>query len=137
MRSILAGLLILTLSTAAMGQVTGFVESIGYENYYRPECWTPILVNLTSQISDPENYQLQVWQEDMDRDRVVYTKDITLSPHVQDKFQLYFLPRPTDGGLPQQPAEALHVRLVAPLKEGQKPEDAKVIIDRMPVRTTS
>lgn len=134
MRSILAGLLILALSTAALGQVTGFVESIGYENYYRPECWTPILVNLSSQFSDAESYQLQVWQEDMDRDRVVYTKDITLSPHVQDKFQLYFLPRPTDGGLPQQPAEALHVRLVAPLKEGQKPEDAKVIIDRLPVR---
>src|SRR2546421_1751171 len=134
MRSFLAGLVILLLSSAAFGQVSGFVESIGYQNAYRPDCWTPILVNLTSQFGDAVSYQLQVWQEDLDRDRVVYTKDITLSPRAQDKFQLYFIPRPTEGGIANQPADALHVRLCFPPKENQRPEDAKVVIDRLAVR---
>ncbi len=134
MRSFLAGMVILLLSAASFGQVSGFVESIGFQNTYRPDCWTPMMVNLTSQYGEAQNYQLQVWQEDLDRDRVVYTKDITLSPRAQDKFQLYFIPRPTEGGIANSPADAIHVRLCYPPKEGHPPEDAKVVIDRLSVR---
>lgn len=138
MRPLLAGLVFLAVFTSSVSaQVDGFVESIGYNNSYRPDCWTPLLVNLRSKISEPMNYQLQVWQEDLDRDRVVYTKDITLSPNAQDKFQLYFIPRPTDGGLPVTPnelARALQVRVCKPPKEGQRPEDAAVIVDRLSIQ---
>jgi hypothetical protein len=138
MRSFLAGLILLiSCATAALGQVEGFVESIGYNNAYRPDCWTPLVVNLRSTIGEARSYQLQVWQEDLDRDRVVFTKDITLSPSAQDKFQLYFIPRPTDGGLlpnPNELARALQVRICQPPKEGQRPEDARVIVDRLPVQ---
>ncbi|MDB5291040.1 MAG: hypothetical protein JWL69_2281 [Phycisphaerales bacterium] len=139
MRSFLAGLLILLLGSMATAQVTGFVESVGFENHYRPDCWTPLVVNLTSQVSEPMEYQLQVWQEDLDKDRVLYTKDITLSPKVQEKYQLYFLPRPSDG-LPSGPSnmadlqKALQVRVCLRPAEGKRPEDAKVVVERLPVK---
>ncbi|MDB5298834.1 MAG: hypothetical protein JWO87_497 [Phycisphaerales bacterium] len=144
MRSFLAGLLILLLGSVATAQVTGFVESVGFENHYRPDCWTPLVVNLTSQVSEPMEYQLQVWQEDLDKDRVLYTKDITLSPKVQEKYQMYFLPRPDHEavGLPSGPGsmaalqKALQVRVCLRPGDGKRPEDAKVVVERLPVRIT-
>src|SRR5580765_6635681 len=137
MRSFLVGLAFLLLASAgALAQVTGFVESVGYQGYFRPDSWTPMLVNLRSQVSEPMSYQLQVWQDDLDRDRVVYTKDITLSPSAQDKFQLYFIPRPSDQSLPvgntAEFQRAVQVRICLPPKPGQRPEDARVIVDRLP-----
>ena len=122
-----------------MAQVTGFVESVGIGGRIRPDCWTPLVVNLTSQISEPATYQIQVWQEDLDKDPVVYTKEITLSPKLQEKFELYFVPQPT--GLPALPGQvtpnelqkALRVRVCLPPGEGKKPSDAKVVVDRLPV----
>src|SRR5438105_3488082 len=96
MRSFLAGLLVLTIPAAALAQATGFVESIGFgiENRYRPDCWTPMLVNLNSQLGEAESYQVQVVQKDLDQDRVVFTRDITLNPKLQQKFWVYFIPQP-------------------------------------------
>ncbi|HEX4796693.1 MAG TPA: hypothetical protein VH370_23075 [Humisphaera sp.] len=137
MRSFLVGLAFLLLASAgAVAQVIGFVESVGYNGSFRPDSWTPMLVNLRSQVSEPMSYQLQVWQDDLDRDRVVYTKDITLSPSAQDKFQLYFIPRPSDNSLPvgntAEFQRAVQVRICLPPKLGQRPEDARVVVDRLP-----
>ncbi|MDB5332824.1 MAG: hypothetical protein JWP03_3975 [Phycisphaerales bacterium] len=139
MRAFLAGLLILLLGSVATAQVTGFVESVGFDNHYRPDCWTPLVVNLTSTVSDPMEYQLQVWQEDLDKDRVLYTKDVTLSPKVQEKYQMYFLPRSSDGlpsgaGSMADLQKALQVRICLRPAEGKRPEDAKVVVERLPVR---
>ncbi len=145
MRLFLAGIItFFILTSSVMAQVDGFVESIGIGGHIRPDCWTPLVVNLTSQISEPMTYQIQVWQEDLDKDRVVFTKEITLSPKLQEKFEMYFVPQPTNGGLPLQGSntsagelqKALHVRLCLPLAEGKKPDDARVVIDRLPIKFT-
>src|SRR5271169_6804807 len=96
MRSFLAGLLfLLILSSGALAQqLSGFVESIGIEGKVRPDCWTALRVSLTSHESSPVPCQLQVWQEDLDKDHVVYTKDITLSPNTTEKFETYFIFQP-------------------------------------------
>src|SRR6185437_10370265 len=72
MRSFLAGLFALwLLSSGAMAQVTGFVESVGLGGgaggggVIRPDRWTPMRVHLSSHVSTPEHYQLQVWQDDL------------------------------------------------------------------------
>lgn len=59
-----------------------------------------MLVNLTSQSSSPQDYQIRVYQEDLDRDRVIYARNITLNAATQEKFWVYFRPQPTNGGLP-------------------------------------
>lgn len=116
MRSFLVGLCFLLLSTAGasvgFAQVDGFVESIGFQGHYRPNCWTPMVVNLTSRISEPESYLVRVRQEDLDGDRVVYEKTITLGGKAQDKFWLYFLPKPTGGGLPDPADPGVTVKQV-------------------------
>src|SRR5687767_12511308 len=106
MRSFLKGLIfLLLLSTGfvsvAHAQADGFVESIGFQGYYRPNCWTPMVINLSSQISEPAEYQVRVYQEDLDRDHAIYQRTITLNPKVREKFQVYFIPQPTNGGLPE------------------------------------
>ena len=141
MRSFLAGLAILLfLSSGAMAQVTGFVESVGIGNQIRPDCWNPLRVNLTSTVSDPMQYQLQVWQEDLDKDKVVYTREITLSPKAQEKFDLYFLPQPSKVLEPKprlRPAslqKRLRVKVCLPPAEGKKPDDATPVTkDWLPV----
>ncbi|HET6248415.1 MAG TPA: hypothetical protein VFE47_12005 [Tepidisphaeraceae bacterium] len=138
MRSFLAGLVFLLLvSSGALAQVTGFVESVGIGDCIRPDCWNPIRVNLKSQISEPMQYQLQVWQEDLDKDRVVYTREITLSPQVREKFDVYFVPQKSLGNdqliSPGEAQRSIHVRVCLPPGEGKKPDDAKVVIDRLPV----
>ena len=49
-------------------------------------------------------YQLQVWQHDVDGDRPVYTKQITLNSRPDQardqRFWMYFLPQPIEKGLP-------------------------------------
>jgi hypothetical protein len=103
---LIAGLLILVLPAAAFAQARGQVLSLGFNNHYRPDCWTPLLVQLTSQSPDSQVYQIQVVQEDMDRDRVTYTQTVTLGGNVEgrpattENFWAYFKPRPVDRGLP-------------------------------------
>jgi len=106
MRWALAGLLVLILSSAAWAQARGQVLSVGFDNRYRPDCWTPMLVQLTSQIEQPTVYQIQVVQEDLDRDRVAFTQEVTLGGNLEgrsattENFWIYFKPKPTAGGLP-------------------------------------
>src|SRR5690242_19761401 len=89
MRSFLAGsFLLLMLAASAFAQVRGEVESIGFgDGYYRPECWTPMVVRLQSQISDPMEYRIEVHQRDLDFDHVIYVKEgITLNGHAEQRW---------------------------------------------------
>ena len=101
MRSFLAGLLILALTSAATGQVRGEVESIGFgSGWYRPQCWTPMVVRLQSQISEPAEYRIEVHQHDLDFDHVIYVKDgITLNGQAVQRWEICFLPEPVHNGL--------------------------------------
>jgi hypothetical protein len=106
MRRLWAGLILLLLPSAALAQIQGQVLSIGFNNHYRPDCWTPMLVQLTSQNEESTAYQIQIVQEDLDRDRVIFTQEVTLDgategkPATTENFWVYFKPKPTDGGLP-------------------------------------
>jgi hypothetical protein len=106
MRWAIAGLLILILPTLAFAQAKGQVLSIGFNNHYRPDCWTPMLVQLTSDSDESTDYQIQVVQEDLDRDRVIFTQEVTLGGNVEgrgattENFWVYFKPKPTGQGLP-------------------------------------
>ncbi len=94
-RSILAGILLaIFCAPVALGQATGFVEKIGFGKAYRPYGWTPMLVNLTSTIGDAAEYEIQVRQEDLDRDRVIFRRDIVLNPNKQEQFWVYFMAQP-------------------------------------------
>src|SRR4051812_27510368 len=143
MRAFRAGIILLIAlllpSAAAYGQgVTGDVETIGFNSVYRPECWTPLLINLTSTLSEPAEYDIVVEQEDLDSDTVVYKRRITLNAGRQDKFWVYFRPRTTRGSLPSNPRDLQRVlrvslltpngKLVAPLP--LPPQGATNIDDR-------
>lgn len=98
MRAFLAGLILLVISGSVFGQAEGFVENVGFGKYYRPAGWTPMLVNLKSTIGDTAEYQIQVRQEDLDRDRVIYRRDITLNAGKQEQFWVYFMAQPIGLG---------------------------------------
>ncbi len=104
MRLFLAGLLLLILPAAAFAQLKGEVESIGFVNAYRPDCWTPMVVRIhPDDTTKAGTYQLQVWQHDVDGDQPAYTKQITLNSADQahdQRFWMYFLPQPIEKGLP-------------------------------------
>ena len=100
MRSFLAGFfsLLLGLSPFALGQIderNSFVESIGFSRAYRADAWVPMVVNLTSTLGEAAEYQVQVVQPDVDGDRVIYSRLITLNPNVAQKYWVYFRPQPT------------------------------------------
>jgi hypothetical protein len=124
MRSFLAGLLLLALTSVSFGQVRGEVESIGFGNgWYRPQCWTPMVVRLQSQISEPAEYRIEVHQHDLDFDHVIYVKDgITLNGQATQRWELCFLPEPIHGGLPEGSTRDLQDRLRVYLtnKEGTR-----------------
>jgi hypothetical protein len=113
MRSFLAGLFLLALTSAAIGQVRGEVESIGFGNgWYRPESWTPMVVRLESQISEPAEYRIEVHQHDLDFDHVIYVKEgITLNAQATQRWEMCFLPEPIHGGLPDGNVVELQDRL--------------------------
>ena len=108
MRLFVAGLLLsLVLPAAAvLAQARGQVLSLGFNNHYRPDCWTPMLVQLTSESADSQVYQIQIQQEDLDRDHVTFTQTVTLGGNVEgrpattENFWVYFKPQPVDEGLP-------------------------------------
>ena len=102
MRRILAGLLILLISAATARAQADEVESIGFNNHYRPDCWTPMVVRITPEKSG--TYQLHVIQEDLDGDEPTFVQEITLTGADEGKaepqrFWMYFIPQPTHGGL--------------------------------------
>ncbi len=103
MREWVVGALILMMCASALGQATGQVESVGFNNTYRPDCWTPMVVRLAPQTNDAGTYQIQVWQHDLDGDRAIYWKQITLNgadAAKEQRFWMYFLPQPINKGLP-------------------------------------
>ena len=73
MRFVLVGLLFCAMATAVSGQVRGRVEVIGFQNLYRPDCWTPMVVSLRPETEEDATYQIQVHQKDIDGDVVIYT----------------------------------------------------------------
>lgn len=112
MRWVLSGILILLGASSLFAQAVGEVETVGFGNVYRPGCWTPMVVRLNTLAADSALYQLRVIQEDLDRDRVLFTKTISLAgntegqPAHDQRFWMYFIPQPTGHGLPE-PAEGL------------------------------
>src|SRR5688572_749668 len=101
MRRILAGLLILITSSTGLAQQDE-VEAVGFNNHYRPDAWTPMVVRITPEKSG--TYQLQVIQEDLDGDEPIFVQEITLTgadegKAEQQRFWMYFIPQPTHGGL--------------------------------------
>src|SRR5258706_11742069 len=79
MRSYLAGILCCMLPAVAFAQAVGSVESIGFADYFRPGCWTPMLVYLKPTTGGQFTRRIEVVQEDLDRDQVLFTRQITLT----------------------------------------------------------
>ncbi|HEY7120813.1 MAG TPA: hypothetical protein VH475_29785 [Tepidisphaeraceae bacterium] len=126
MRFLLAGFLCLCLSTVAFAQARGEVESIGFGGAYRPGCWTPMVIRLTPTTGGTFNGRIEVVQEDLDQDQVIFTRQINLTgnspsgPVTDQRFWMYFIPQPnrsTDkGGIgqnlsPRDLSEIIKVRL--------------------------
>jgi hypothetical protein len=111
------GLLILLIHvTVGLAQPTGVVESIGFGGHFRPDCWIPMVVRIAPDSSQTATYQIRIEQEDLDRDRVVYTRTITLTGNVEgqplneQRFWMYFIPQPAQGGLPSSRHDGTTVR---------------------------
>jgi hypothetical protein len=135
MRSSLAGLILfsvalLSLTSGAMGQATGQVLGIGFNNYFRPDCWAPLRIQLHSDSNDVKTYMIQVHQQDLDKDTVVYTRRVVLNPKpaITDYF-VYFIPQPTDKGLPEGDPKALGEVLKVYLYD----ESGKTLINTLPI----
>ncbi len=104
MRNWWAGLLILSMASVLWAQAEGSVESVGFQGYYRPECWVPMSVVLRATGDSAVELQIRVVQEDCDHDRVLVTRTVTLTPdaagrQAEQRFWMYFRPQPTNGGL--------------------------------------
>ena len=104
--TIAAGLFLLTLlvgaAPPASAQASGEVQSLGFNGSYRPDCWVPMVVRLHPDKAEAANYQVRVVQHDLDGDRAVYVRPITLNGSgtaTDQQFWMYFLPQPTEGGL--------------------------------------
>src|SRR4051812_44120194 len=101
MRSFLAGFLCLALSSVAFAQARGQVESIGFGGTYRPGCWTPMVVYLVPTTGSQFTGRIEVIQEDLDRDQVIFTRQISLSGNppngaaAEQRFWMYFMPQPS------------------------------------------
>lgn len=123
MRYSLLGLMVLSLVASAWGQgsppvsggsaqanvasgggVEGVVESIGLGSYYRPDAWTPMVIRLRTVAGAARVYRIEVEQDDLDLDRAVYTRTVSLEAAAAEgsasRFWMYFLPRQSGGGLP-------------------------------------
>lgn len=106
MRLMMAGVLLLGVMAAtahADDPVEGTVQSMGFgtNGYYRPNCWTPIKIRLRSKVGEPRTYKLIVIQEDMDHDRVQYSRLVTVNGNtderkVDEEVWAYFIPQPRD-----------------------------------------
>jgi hypothetical protein len=98
-----AGLISLFISSIALGQITGEVESMGFNSTYRPDCFTPMIVRIKPQPGMGGLYVIQVKQKDADGDDVLFERTISVtgddSSHDQ-RFATYFLPTPINQGLP-------------------------------------
>jgi hypothetical protein len=103
MRSFLAGILSFILPAVALAQAVGGVETIGFGDYFRPGLWTPMLVYLKPTSGSQFTGRIEVVQEDIDRDQVLFTRQVTLTGNppngsaVEQRFWMYFIPQPNSG----------------------------------------
>ncbi len=120
-------------------QAVGEVESIGFQGHYRPGDWTPMVVRLKATGGESGFHQIQVVQEDLDKDRVVFTRTVSLTgnaegrPAREQRFWMYFISQPTGGGLPD-PGEGL-AALQSRLRVFLADADGKQIA-ALPITTT-
>src|SRR6185369_1893453 len=66
-----------------------------------PNCWTPMKLRLRPKVGDTRTYKIAIVQEDLDRDRVLYTRPFTLNGnppngHIEEHVWVYFMPQPRD-----------------------------------------
>jgi hypothetical protein len=115
MRVLMAGFIFLSLvfTSAAFAQdAEGEVESLGYGGVYRPNCWTPMKLRLRPKVGETRTYKIAIVQEDLDRDRVIYTRPFTLNGNppggarIEEQVWVYFMPQPRDLELPLGSANA-------------------------------
>lgn len=124
MRAILLGLLCLLLPSAAFAQARGEVQSIGFGGDFRPGAWTPMVIKLVPTTGSPFSGRIEVVQEDLDRDQVIFTRQVHLDPNPENgnapdtRFWMYFMPQPSkdrgelDGSLSlSELTERIKVRL--------------------------
>src|ERR1041385_4086904 len=114
MRVFQAGLLLLFISASAFAQAEGEVEVIGFQGNYRPNCWTGMRLRLKSKVATTETYKISVIQQDLDRDRVIYSRPFTLTGNqageqFEDRVWVYFIPQPYDIKPSMTPAELTSV----------------------------
>ena len=106
MRRLLVGIFLVSLlcPIVALAETKGEVEAIGFGALYRPNCYVPMLVRVQADKSG--TYQIRVVQDDLDADQPLFTQTVSLTgsedggPGSEQRFWLYFIPQPTDGGLP-------------------------------------
>ena len=142
MRRFLAGICCLLMPIAAFAQVRGEVESVGFQNRYRPDCWTPMTVKLIPETGKTDFYQIQVRQEDLDRDRAIFTRTVSVTGNAEgqapreQRFRVYFIPQPTRDGLPDARDPTMTLRdLNETLVVNLCTEEGKLIA-RLPVTST-
>jgi hypothetical protein len=124
------------LPTVAWAQVSGEVLTIGFENYFRPDCWTPMVVSITSESDKSDYYQIRVRVQDMDRDQVVYSRTISVTGQTkQVPYAVYFMPPPVDGSLPDATDPNSKKELQEKLKVSLHTASGKWICD-LPITTT-
>src|SRR5829696_1937798 len=94
--------LLLCMPLVASAQAKGEIESIGFGWNFRPNCHVPMLVRMKAEKSG--TYQIRVKQSDLDADEPLYTATVSLTGSedgkgAEQRFWLYFLPTPINGGL--------------------------------------
>jgi len=101
---VLATFILVIAASTGVAQPIGEVESIGFNNVYRPGCWTPMVVRIKPNGALSGTYQLQIKQRDLDNDVAVFTRNITLTGSEgggrDQRFWMYFIPQPVGRGLP-------------------------------------
>ncbi len=94
-----------------------------------------MIVRLKPDTVDSGNYQIQVWQHDLDGDRPMYVRNIVLNGSAQaseQMFWMYFLPQPINNGLSDQNLHELQKDLQVFLYSG----DGKKQIAKLPLTST-
>lgn len=123
MRSCLSGLILLLSCAPLLGQpAEGDVESIGFDGFFRPNACVPMKLRLRPKIGTPATYKLAVLQEDMDGDRVLYSRPFTLNGNpdggrLEEKVWVYFIPQPRelrDAKTPPELKNILRIFLCTP-----------------------
>ncbi len=70
-----------------------------------------MVVRIKPDSTDSANYEIAVYQHDLDGDRPIYTRPIVLNGSGQastQRFWMYFLPQPIEKGLPDKSTGSLH-----------------------------